>query len=219
MSVKPSSLSAWMKLVVLLALDLALFQGVYWLLMVPFVTFLLLALNVVVIRTAIRGRGPGAFDAAFLMIGAAYFVAATAMEASAARAGRFSSLGILQGLIDLYRVISGDTRVFRFNHPAAFVAAERLATTTLGLVLAVAAGLLASWYVRRRPGRGLATMAGTLQGAILGLAAFTMVAVILAALWDQPPRSRLVGWVGLLASPLVGGLVGGLATWMRPERS
>lgn len=216
MSVKPSSLSAWMKLVALMALDLALFQGVYRILLVPFVAFLLVALNVVVIRTALRGRGPGAFDAGFLVVGGAYFVAATALMWP--RPGRpFGSLGILQGGINLYRKVSGDLRIFRFNNTAFFGMAEHIATTCLGLAMATVAGLLVAGFVRRWPGRGVAMLAGVLQGAILGLGGFTLAVFLLAWLAPSTPARAPGGWVGLVACPIVGGLAGALAARRRTE--
>jgi hypothetical protein len=56
----------------------------------------------------------------------------------------------LSTIIRLYRDVTGDMRVFRFNNTEAFIYAERAVLGMLILSVAMIGGLLFGWVVRRR---------------------------------------------------------------------
>ncbi len=96
-------------------------------------------------------------------------------------------------------------------------AADGFITTLLGILPAWAAGSLASRRMRQRRGRETAwdyCVLVFLQGAILGVGLFFGGCWALA--FFLGPRFPVgVFWVGLAASPLVGGLARAALTWLR----
>jgi uncharacterized membrane protein YfcA len=104
--------------------------------------------------------------------------------------------------------IQGVTGTSRWNRQSLeyLAIAERCATSTLGLLLAWAAG---AWITRLMKSRQLKPthrrhIASFLQGGLIGLGVFTAITFALAYFGsDPPPYARLLG---LAVCPLIGGI-------------
>ena len=188
MSEQSVSLSLIMKLVALIALDLAFLRVQPYRLQSPLFLFALVTLDLVIIQTFILSRRLGPFHYTFLIVG---LIASLTLH-------MFFNNGLFHG-------ITG-TRTSR-QSPGYFEIADRCATSTLGLLLAWATGL---WVARRPPSRLPWRITSFFQGAMIGLGVFTVVFVTFnysgqaAAVFTPGQFACLLG-LGLAICPLLGG--------------
>jgi hypothetical protein len=137
-------LGGYMGLAVVAAINLALFRGVMPLLTIPAIAVSLIFLDVALIRLLVwrRPLRPGEYG--FIVTG----FAATMITFLYNNDPR-----ILQGILALYRDVTGDTRIFRLNNTASFIYMERAALGVLILAIALGGGELAGlggrWQRRR----------------------------------------------------------------------
>jgi hypothetical protein len=202
-------LSLLMKLVALIALDLAFLRVQPFLPQAPLQLFALVMLDVVIIQYFILGRRLGAFHFTFLIVG---LVASMALHTLC-----------YDGLY--HRITRPPT--WRPQSLGYFVIVDRCVTSALGLLLAWAAGLWAAHLVRTReprPGRLCRRSKSFFQGALIGLGVF-MVIVIMLNYSGQVPALLSPGeyfWLlglGLAICPLLGGTTVLLLErqWPRPD--
>ena len=130
-----------MGLAVVVALNLALFRGVMPLLTFPAIAAFLVLLDIALARLLIWRRPLRPSEYGFIAAG---FVAAMISFPYN------NDPQILRGIIGLYRDVTGDTRVFRFNNTASFIYAERAALGVVILAITLSGGVLAGWGHRRR---------------------------------------------------------------------
>jgi hypothetical protein len=184
-------LSFLMKLVALIALDLAFLRLQPFLPQSPLQLFALVMLDIVIIQYFILGRRLGAFHYTFLIVG---LVASLALHTLC-----FNGL--------YHRITRNPTWVGNVG------IADRCVTSILGLLLAWAAGLWAARLVRSwepRPDRTCWRIASFLQGALIGLGVFTVIVVTLnysgqaPALLSPGQYVCLLG-LGLAICPILGG--------------
>ena len=180
-----------MKLVALIALDLAFLRVQPFLPQSPPQLFALVMLDIVIIQYFILGRRLGAFHYTFLIV------------------GLVASLALLTLCYNgLYH------RITRNPTWVGYVGiADRCLTSILGLLLAWAAGLWAVRLARSReprPDRLCRPIASFFQGALIALGVFTVIVVTLNYLGQTPgllsPGQHvcLLG-LGLAICPLLGG--------------
>jgi len=181
-----------MKLVALIALDLAFLRVQPFLPQSPLQLFALVMLDLVVIQYFILGRRLGAFHYTFLIVG---LVASLALHTLCYNG--------------LYHRITRNPTWLGY-----LAIADRCVTSTLGLLLAWVAGLRTARLVRSReprPGRLCRRIASFFQGALIGLGVFTVIVVTLNYL-GQTPALLLPGQyacllgLGLAICPLLGGM-------------
>lgn len=198
-------LSLLMKLVALIALDLAFLRVQPFLLQSPLLLFALVMLDLIIIQYFILGHPLGVFHYTFLIIG---FVTALSLHTFSVK-----SLHTLETLIGFYQDSAGTPAWKRpsLGYPAI---ADRCLTSALVLLLAWAAGLRVASEVRRRqprPGRRLRRIASFCQGALIGWGFLTVILITLNYLGQaQAPRlSQYVSLLGLglAICPLIGGTV------------
>jgi hypothetical protein len=182
------SLSLIMKLVALIALDLAFLRAQTYRLQSPLFLFTLVTLDLVIIQTFILSRRLGPFHYTFLIVG---LVASLTLP-------MFFNNGLFHG-------ITG-TPTSR-QSPGSLAIADRCVTSTLGLLLAWATGL---WMARRPPSRLPWRIKSFFQGAMIGLGVFTVVLVAFnysgqaPALFSPGQFACLLG-LGLAICPFLGG--------------
>jgi hypothetical protein len=182
------SLSLLMKLVALIALDLAFLRVQPFRLQSSLFLFALVTLDLVIIQTIILGRRLGPFHYAFLIVG---LVASLMLHA-------FFDNG-------LFHSITG-TPTSR-QSPGPLAIADQCVTNTLGLLQAWATGL---WMARRPPSRLRWRITSFFQGALIGLGIFTVILVTFnysgqaPALFTPGQFACLLG-LGLAICPLLGG--------------
>jgi hypothetical protein len=185
-------LSLLMKLVALIALDLAFLRVQPFLPQSPLQLFALVMLDLVIIQYFILGRRLGAFHYTFLIVG---LVASLALHT-------LCSNGLY------HRITRNPTWVGYVG------IADRCITSILGLLLAWTAGLWAARLVRSReprPDRLSRRIASFFQGALIGLGVFTVIVVTLNYLGKTPALLSpgqfvsLLG-LGLAICPLLGGI-------------
>jgi len=198
-------LSLLMKLVALIALDLAFLRFQPFLPQSPLLLFALVMLDLIIIQYFILGRRLGAFHYTFLIVG---LVASLALHTCS-----FNSLHTLETLIGLYQEITG-TPTWKRQSLGCLAIADRCVTSTLVLLLAWAAGLWVARQVRRRQprsGRQCRCIASFFQGALIGLGVFTVIVITLNYLGEAPAsrlsRGQYAGLLGLglMICPLLGG--------------
>ena len=188
MSKQGISLSLLMKLVALIALDLAFLRVQPYRLQSPLFLFALVTLDLVIIQTFILSRRLGPFHYTFLIVG---LVASLTLHTS------FDN--------GLFHAITG-TPTSR-QSPGSLAIADRCVTSTLGLLLAWATGL---WVARRPPSRLRRRITSFFQGALIGLGVFTVILVTFnfsgqaPALFTHGQFACLLG-LGLAICPLLGG--------------
>jgi hypothetical protein len=224
------SIAAIMRLVCLVALDLFLLQGatsllstpvICSLLSIPVICFAVLAFNVVLFQAAVLGRPLKGCHYSFLAVGTAYFILITvfARNAPGLQAG---TVPILEPIIQVYRAVTGDHRIFLFNNVPAFWIAERVTATALGLLLAWAARLRVARRQQLRPRTGSSkhTTEFVVVGAILGL--FLVVALlhfcILCLGPDFIPKPYAAFWLAQRFGLPIGLVLGGLGGWLVSHR-
>ena len=188
MSKQGVSLSLTMKLVALIALDLAFLRVQPYRLQSPLFLFALVTLDLVIIQTFMLSRRLGPFHYTFLIVG---LVASFTLH-------MFFDNGLFRG-------ISG-TPTSR-QSPGSLAIADRCVTSTLGLLLAWATGL---WVARRPPIRLPWRITSFFQGATIGLGVFTVVLVTFnysrqASALLTPGQFACVLALGLAICPLLGG--------------
>jgi hypothetical protein len=195
------SLSLLMKLVALIALDLAFLRFQPFLPQSPLLLLALVTLDLIIIQYFILGRPLGTFHYTFLIVG---LVASLSLHTFS-----FNSLHILETLIGLCQ-----NPTWKLQPLESLAIADRCLTSTLVLLLAWAAGLWVASQVRlRQPrlGRRSRRIASFLQGALIGLGVFTVMVITLNYLGQAPaPRLSSSQYVGLLGMglaicPLLGG--------------
>ncbi len=188
MSKQGVSLSLIMKLVALIALDLALLRVQPYRLQSPLFLFALVTLDLVIIQTVILSRRLGPFHYTFLIVG---LLASLTLH-------MFVNDGLFHGITatPTSRRSSGSLAI-----------ADRCVTSTLGLLLAWATGL---WVARRTPSSLPWRITSFFQGAMIGLGVFTVVLVTFnysgraPALLTPGQFAYLLG-LGLAICPLLGG--------------
>jgi hypothetical protein len=189
MSKQRVSLSLIMKLVALIALDLAFLRVQPYQLQSPLFLFALVTLDLVIIQTVILSRRLGPFHHTFLIVG---FVATLTLH-------MFFDNGLFHG-------ISG-TPVSR-QSPGSLAIADRCLTSALGLLLACAFG---RWVAHRSPSGLPRRITSFFQGAMIGLGVFTVILVtfnysgLAPALFTPGQFACLLG-LGLAICPLLGGM-------------
>ena len=202
-------LSLVMKLMVLIALNLALLRAGPFLPQSPPLLFALVMLDLVLFEAVILGRSLRAFHYTFLVVG---LVASIALnEFANAPPRKEGSLRILETLIGAYQEIA-DIPPWNRQPVEDFVIAERCVTSTLGLLLAWAARLWVARLMRRRQPRSGnlgRRIAAFFQGALIGVGVFMAIAFTLDNIGrGQPalhaPRPYAV-WLGLAIFSLLGG--------------
>lgn len=210
MEPRGTTISVGMKLVVLAAVDLAMLRGLpesFLRSPAPIMLYFFVAWNLVVIQGVVLRRPIRAWQATFLVVGLAYFVALTAYTVSNSRApGTFQAPMYLEAGIRAYRRVTGDYRVFRFNNSAWFFRLEAVVANLVGLLVAWLSGILVERALRRpeRPlARGLRAVGDFLAGAMIGLFVHMIVAMGLHAVLPERPPTVLL--LGLLACLSVGG--------------
>jgi hypothetical protein len=133
-------------LIVIVALDLTLLRALpSRFLLVPILAILLASLNLVLVQVLALRRPLGLFHMGFVAGGLAYGFATLGMRTR-----------IIAGLIDLYRLASGDEATWRFNSSNQILYAEQALMLALGLLACLASGALASYAARRLRARGRA---------------------------------------------------------------
>ena len=140
-------LVGYMGLAVVAALNLALFRGVMELLTIPAIVVLLILLDAALIRLLIWRRPLRPHEYGFIVTG--FVVTMITLPFN-------NDPRILQAALDLYRDVTGDMRVFRFNNSESFIYVERAALGVVILAVALCGGALSGWGVRRmkrRPDR------------------------------------------------------------------
>ena len=188
MSKQGVSLSLLMKLVALIALDLAFLRVQPSRIQTSLFLFALVTLDLVIIQTFILGRRLGPFHYAFLIVG---LVASLMLHT-------FFDNGLFHG-------ITG-TPTSR-QSPGSLAIADQCVTNTLGLLLAWATGL---WVARQPPSRLHWRITSFFQGALIGLGVFTVILVTFNYSGQAPVRftpgqfACLLG-LGLAICPLLGG--------------
>ncbi len=198
MSKQGISLALLMKMVALIALDLAFLRVQPYRLESPLFLFALVTLDLVIIQTFILGRRIGPFQYTFLIVG---LLASLTLHT-------FFNNGLFHG-------ITG-TPTSR-QPPGPLAIADRCLTSTLGLLLAWATGL---WVARRPPSRRRGRIMSFFQGAVIGLGVFTVILVAfnysgqVPALLTPGQFARLLA-LGLAICPLLGGTA---ASLLRSER-
>jgi hypothetical protein len=182
------SLSLIMKLVGLIALDLAFLRVQPYRLQSPLFLFALVTLDLVIIQTFVLGRGLGPFHYTFLVVG---LVASLTLH-------MFFANGLFHGIRGM-----PTSR----QSPGSLTIADRCVTSMLGLLLAWATGL---WVARRPPIRLPWRITSFFQGAMIGLGVFTVVLVTFnystqaSALFTPGQFACLLG-LGLAICPFLGG--------------
>jgi len=182
------SLSLIMKLVALIALDLAFLRVQPYRLQSPLFLFALVTLDLVIIQTFILSRCLGPFHYTFLIVG---LVASLTLH-------MFFDNGLFHG-------ITGTPTSGR--SPGSLPIADRCVTSSFGLLVAWATGL---WVARRPPSRLPWRITSFFQGAMIGLGVFTVVLVTFnysgqaPALFTPGQFACLLG-LGLAICPLLGG--------------
>lgn len=211
------SIALGMKLLAVFALDLVLVRALPFIPQSPALLFVLAALNVVTARAVILGRPLGAFEYTFLSVGLAMAVVLTAATYRVSNP-RMGSLYVLE---TFYRLARGGKETLRRSSPFDnwLGAAERMVTSSLGLVVATAAGRLAArWGRTRQTGAFERKVTSFLQGMIIGLAAYLVVLTVCYFVSPTLPKTTATGWyarwIGLGVCPALGGLA---ALWW--ERS
>ncbi len=188
MSKQGVSLSLIMKLVALIALDLAFLRVQPYRLQSPLFLFALVALDLVTIQTVILSRRLGPFHYTFLIVG---LVASLTLHT-------FFDNGLFYGVIGMptSRKSNGFLAI-----------ADRCITSIFGLLLAWVTGL---WVAYRSPGRPRWRITSFFQGALIGLGVFTVILVTFnyfgqaTALFTHGQFACLLG-LGLAICPLLGG--------------
>jgi hypothetical protein len=193
-------LSLLMKLVALIALDLAFLRFQPFLPQSPLLLLALVTLDLIIIQYFILGRRLGTFHYTFLIVG---LVASWSLHTFS-----FNSLHILETLIGLCQ-----NPTYKLQPLESLAIADRCLTSTLVLLLAWAAGLWVASQVRlRQPrlGRRFRRIASFFQGALIGLGVFTVVLVTFnysgqaPGLFTPGQFACLLG-LGLAICPLLGG--------------
>jgi hypothetical protein len=132
--------AGYLGLAVIVAVNLALFRGAMVLLTIPFVVVLLILLDLSLARLLILRSPLRASEYGFIAVG----IVATMLSLP------FNNdPAILQTMIRLYREVTGDFRVFRFNTSPSFIYAERAVVGLAILAVSLLGGFLAGWLARR----------------------------------------------------------------------
>jgi hypothetical protein len=182
------SLSLLMKLVALIALDLAFLRVQPYRLESPLFLFAFVTLDLVIIQTFILRRRLGPFHYTFLIVG---LVASLTLHT-------FFDNGLFHGVTK--------TPTSR-QSPGSLAIVDRCIMSTLGLLLALATGL---WVASRPPSRLRWRITSFFQGALIGLGVFTVILVTFnysgqaPALFTPGQFACLLG-LGLAICPLLGG--------------
>ncbi len=190
-----------MKLVALIALDLAFLRTQPFLPQSPLLLLALVALDLIIVQYFILGRRLGTFHYTFLIVG---LVASLSLHTFS-----FNSLHILETLIGLCQ-----DPTWKLQPLESLAIADRCLTSTLVLLLAWGAGLWVAIQVRRRQlraGRRCRRIASFFQGALIGLGVFTVIVITVNYLrqahapWLSPGEYAGLLGLGLTICPLLGG--------------
>jgi hypothetical protein len=156
MTQERTRLVGYMGLAVIAAINLALFRGVMVLLTIPaFVVFLIL-LDLALIHLLFWRRPLRPHEYGFIATGIVVTMITLPLN---------NDPRILQKALDLYRDVTGDMRVFRFNNSESFIYVERATLGVVLLAVALCGGALTGWVTRRvkrrrnRTDRNVATSA------------------------------------------------------------
>ncbi|WP_254053229.1 hypothetical protein [Singulisphaera sp. GP187] len=188
--------------------------------------FALVLLDIVLVQSVILGRPLRAFHYTFLVVGLVASMALTVLAFMPTTSGKTGSLQILGTLIRWYESIAGN---LSWNHPIYqyLESAERCATSTLGLLMAWAAGLLVARLVDRwasQPGSRIRYFGSFFQGALIGLAVFTPIGLAIGS-WAEKSNApqafiRIIHGSCLALVPLLGGCAANyLNHWRSPDES
>jgi hypothetical protein len=122
-------------LIAVAALDLALMREMPPLfLLVPFIAYLFVSLNLVLVRFFALRRPLGPFHLGFIGAGFLYSLVTFGLRTR-----------ILETLIAWYRLLTGDTTIWRFNSSNQVLWAERGLILVLGFLSCLAGGILTSY--------------------------------------------------------------------------
>jgi hypothetical protein len=133
-------LVGYMGLAVVAAINLALFRGVTQLLTIPAIVVFLVLLDVALLRLLFWRRPLRPQEYGFIATG--IVVAMVTLPFN-------NEPRILQTVLDFYREVTGDMRVFRFNNAESFIYAERAVLCGVILAVAMSGGALSGWGFRR----------------------------------------------------------------------
>jgi len=133
-------------LIVIVALDLTLLRALPApFLLVPIFGILVASLNLVLVQSLALRRPLGLFHLGFVFGGLVYGITTLGMRTR-----------IIAGLIDVYRLMTGDAATWRFNSGNQILFAEQGLMLVLGLLACLASGALASYAGRRLRARSRA---------------------------------------------------------------
>lgn len=205
MSGRSVSIAFGMKLTALVALNLAALRLVPFTPQSPPLLLALVTLNIVIVQTLLLRRALGAFHYTFIVVGLVSTLATSVLVYVRQPGPNVGSLHVLETLLRWYREVRGDRRK-NVRIDLALIEAERCVTSTLSLLPAWGAGLLAVGLERR--GWRIKVFFG---GAVIGIAVLVLATTLSAMMWGVPaPQSTR--WyahvVATAACPLLGGLVG-----------
>jgi hypothetical protein len=200
-----------MKLIALIALNPAVLLRSPYLPQSAPLLFALAMLDLVLVQSVILGRPLRAFHDTFLVVGLVASIALTVFAYFNAPPDKIGSLRILETGVGAYRKITG-TPPWNRRSLEYLAIAERCVTSTLGVLLAWAAGLWVARRVKRRPPRPdspVRRVASFFQGALIGLGVFTAIAFMVDYLVPGPPAPHTPGphvrWLGSAICALAGG--------------
>jgi hypothetical protein len=212
------SLSGVMRLVGVLAIDMALLPIIASFAFIPFLLFVLIALNVVLVQAFVVGRPLRARDYIFLGAGTAYFILISMMPPLTLTSGM---VRIVNLTIEWFSVVTDSEWLWRFVHSSWLELSTRLVASVVGLLVAWLAGRLVERQLQRRErqsGEGVPTsVVPVFQGAVIGLG-LAAVGIMMLAFF---PGSHTAFWYALrvaLVAPILGGLAGWFVSQARGRR-
>ena len=140
-------------LIVIVALNLAFLRALpslEFFLFVPLSGIVVASLNLVLVQCLALRRPLGAFHFGFVGGGVLYSIATIGLRTR-----------IIAGLIDLYRLVSGDEATWKFNSGNQILYAEQALMLVLGLLACLVSGAIASYAGRRLRARRQANPVAT----------------------------------------------------------
>jgi hypothetical protein len=216
-----ASIAGVMKVTAIVALSLTLLRFVPMrVLQIPVFVFLIVALELAIVHASF-GKPLRTFYFTFLIVGVLLTGVITALFSNRSNPLR-GSLPNLAAAFESRQGTPARSRVIAlYNEFPMLAAADGFVTCLLGLLPVWAAAVLASTWMHRRSGReskwGQCIYA-FLTGALIGLGLFFCTRLLLAFILSQ----RIYGYghsVGLISSPLLGGLVFATLTGLRLRKS
>ena len=208
------SIASVMKLTALVAVDLALVGGdTWWLLGIPVILILVVALNLALVQVFLLRRPLRAFHYTFMAVGMVSSIAFSVLVSDP------NSLGVNVAIVWQHRGANGVAwlaRIYQEDYHT-FRTILGLGAGFLTLLTAWASGLLVAWVMRRRCqrlGGEARSSAPVVAGALAGFGLATISSHgLFSALRKAPvPFSR--SWYAFLGSLAAGAFLGGLAVWL-----